>query len=398
MKILILTTRMPYPLTGGMQLTLYTLAKYCKETGNSMDILFMGIKEQYERYQNNLEQVFENIYFIPFSPPAMAFNLLKGLFDRNMPLQTALLKNKKFARELKEIANQYDLIFFTNIRTTEYLPYAANVPVVLDMFDAISYNYKNAIKNMKGIKRWLYIIEQKRVLRYEREVVNRFKHVIIISERDKRWLKEQGANTENITTIPQMVRDDIQERKADYTKDENIICFLGKMTYLPNVDAVTWFAQNVFPMLRKNNRDLKFYIMGADPVEEVLDLAGIDGIQVTGFIENPYEIIKKSKVFVCPVRSGAGIQNKILESMVVGTPTVISPVSAGGLNGIAGKHYLVAQSAEEYVCAIQELLDSAQKRKEIGTVAQQFVNENFSKKTVWDKMVKVFNAAVNSGE
>lgn len=398
MKILMLTTRMPYPVTGGFQSTLYSLARSCKEGGDQMDLLCMGKPAQYRKYRNNLLQVFGNVYFVPFSPLAMVFNLLKGLPDPDMPLQTALLRNKSFARKLAEVRDRYDVIFFNNLRTTEYLPYAANVPAVLDMHDALSFTYENVIKNLRGIKRLLYSIEQKRVIRYERLLVSRFEHVIIISERDKAWLKKQGANADKLAVIPPMVRSDIRERKADYSKDENSICFLGKMTYLPNVDAVTWFAENVFPTLRKNNKDLQFYIVGSDPAKEVSELAKIDGVKVTGFVENPHEIIKKAKVFICPVRSGAGVQHKILESMVVGTPAVISPVSAGGLNGTEGKHYLVAQTAEEYVCAIQGLLDSAQRREEIGTAAQKFVEDTFGQKAVWSKMLGVFRAAVNREE
>ncbi len=166
---------------------------------------------------------------------------------------------------------------------------------------------------------------------YERDIVRYFDRNIIISKEDRDYLGKNGADTGNIEVIPVAVRDDIRNRKTDYMNDQNAICFLGKMSYQPNEDAVIWFCRDIFPALKARIPDLTFYIIGIEPTKKVLALGKTAGIVVTGFVENPFEIVARCKAMVVPIRNGAGMQNKILESMVVGTPTVISRIAAEGL-------------------------------------------------------------------
>ena len=104
------------------------------------------------------------------------------------------------------------------------------------------------------------------------------------------------------------------DEKPAYEKDENAICFLGKMSYQPNIDAVLWFAKNVFPDLLATNPDLTFYVLGIEPTPEIKALGRNQHIKVTGFMDNPYQVMARVKATVVPILNGAGIQNKVLEN------------------------------------------------------------------------------------
>ena len=213
--------------------------------------------------------------------------------------------------------------------------------------------------------------------------------MVIISEADKKYLKNVGAKTDSISVIPVAVRDDICEHKEDAGDDDLAICFLGKMSYQPNIDAVTWFSKYAFPALREKYQNLVFYIIGIEPTKEVLALNG-NGIVVTGFVENPYEIIKHCMAMVVPIRNGAGMQNKILESMVVGTPCVITSIAEEGLNGISGRDYIVANSGTQYVKAIENLIEDVGLRKKISCGGSSLV-QRYTWSGVLDKYRKMMD-------
>ena len=382
-NILILSSRIPYPLTAGFRIRIYNVAKYFKNDGNNVDLMFMGNEEEYNRYKDDLHKIFTNIYFIPFSKFAAVRKMAKCLFNKHLPLQVQLYQNDLFQNKLHEIENHYDLIIGNHIRTSEYLKEIDPQKVILDMHDAISYNYLNAIKVTKGIKKIIYQIEYKRVLDYECNIVSAFPRIVMISDKDREWLKQHGAKVNHVTLIPVAVRDDIKDTKEDYQKDDNTICFLGKMSYQPNIDAVLWFAKKVFPVLQKKYKDLKFMILGIEPTQEVLSLTENPNIKVTGFMENPYEIVAKSKAMVVPILNGAGIQNKVLESMLIGTPVVASTIAADGINAKDGEQLLIAKNEDEFVKKIDALLGSESYRQRIGQAGKKYIEHHFTWNALW---------------
>lgn len=390
-NILILSSRIPYPMTAGFRIRIYNVAKYFKNDGNSVDLLYMGSKGDYEKYKNNLHQVFRNVYCIPFSKLDALIHLSRCVCSIHLPLQVQLYQNDAFKKKLLEIESQYDLVIGNHIRTSEYLKLLNPKKVILDMHDAISYNYVNAIKVTKGIKKIVYQLELPRVLDYECKIVSMFPRVVMISENDQKWLGEHGADTSHVTLIPVSVRDDIKDFKVDYAKDENAICFLGKMSYQPNIDAVLWFSKYVFPKLLEQHNDLVFYIMGIEPTPEVLALEKNPHIKVTGFMDDPYEIMAKVKATVVPILNGAGIQNKVLESMLIGTPVVASSIAADGIQATDNEQLLIAKNQEEFTQKIELLLTSTVLREKIGNSGKEYIENHFTWNALWKSWKQLAN-------
>lgn len=397
MRILMLSSRIPYPLTAGFRIRIYNEAKYLTKDGNQVDLLYLGDKGEYFKYKKSLNEVFHNVWCIPFSKAEALKHLVKCIVNPKLPFQVQLYQNDAFRKKLLTVGGNYDVIIGNHIRTAEYLKLLDRSKVILDLHDAISYNYLNAIKVATGIHRIFYKIEYKRVLNYECEIVSSFPKVVIISEKDKKWLSKHGADVSNISIIPVAVRDDIEDRKTAYDKDEHSICFLGKMSYQPNSDAVLWFSKEVFPALLKNDRKLVFYIMGIEPTEAVKKLEENPQIRVTGFIENPYAVVAKSMAMVVPIRNGAGIQNKVLESMLVGTPVVASIIAAEGIQAKDGEQLFIAKDEKDYVDKITRLIDSEELRRRIGQAGQNYIDDNYTWEALWKKWkTLIIEGGVNS--
>ncbi len=137
------------------------------------------------------------------------------------------------------------------------------------------------------------------------------------------------------------------------------VVFTGNMDYWPNADAAIWFARDVMPLLRARVPGVTFWAVGANPTQAVSALAELDGVFVTGRVDDVRPYVAHASVIVCPLRIARGIQNKVLEGMAMGRPVVASPGAFEGVRAQAGTDLLVADGAEAFVRCICEVLDGA---------------------------------------
>ena len=111
--------------------------------------------------------------------------------------------------------------------------------------------------------------------------------------------------------------------------------FVGGFNHQPNQDAIFWFMEHVYPKIIQEIPELEFYVVGSHPTDEVLALAN-DQIFVTGYVsdERLAELYAMSRVNVIPLRYGAGIKGKVIETMYFNVPAVTTPIGAEGLPGV----------------------------------------------------------------
>lgn len=386
-KILILCSRVPYPLVGGDKIRVYNTAKVLSNN-YKVDLLCINEGKLINEYIEKLRKVFNEVICFSHHPLRFKWNAFKGIFSKK-PLQVSYYYFAEIQKWINKRYKDYDLIFCNHVRTVKYIKNAICAKVV-DLVDAISMNYERAKKNgeVRGWWKIVYGIESKRLLHYEVRTINKFNKSFIVSEVDRNYLIRYGANKERIVTIPVAVKDEIINRSSE-KKEKEQISFLGKMDYLPNEDAAIYFARNVFPILKKKRKKgLKFLIVGAKPTRKVLRLKKIEGVEVTGFVKDPYEYIEMSKVFVAPMRFGAGIQNKILEAMALRKPVVTTSLGVEGINGKDGEHFLVADDSETMAERILDLLEDGEKRKKIGERARALIEEKYTWNIVGEKLLK----------
>jgi len=381
-KILVLYSRIPYPLIGGDRIRIYNTAKTLSRN-YEVDLVCISEGRIESEYVERLKEVFNEVTYFSYHPLRFKWNALKGLFLKK-PLQVSYYYFKEIQRWINEKYRGYDLIFCNHIRTVEYVKDIAHAKIV-DLHDAISMNYAKAKLNTAGWWKIIYLMENKKLLPYEIKTIHKFDKSFIVSDTDRDYLIQQGANEKKIVTISVAVKEGVVNRISQ-VKEKDELVFLGKMDYLPNEDAVIYFAKSVFPMLKKEKGKLKFIIVGARPTKRVLKLGRIKGIEITGFVEDPYKYLEASKIFVAPIRFGAGIQNKILEAMALRKPVVTTSCGAEGINGKDGEHFLVADNPEDMAEKILDLLENEKKRRAIGERAKALIEKEYT----WDTIGKRF--------
>lgn len=164
-------------------------------------------------------------------------------------------------------------------------------------------------------------------------------------------------------------------------ENEEILLFVGKMDYEPNVLAVTTFAERVLPRLLVIYPNLQFQIVGAHPDKRVQRLANNVNIQVTGFVDSLEPYFQRATIVIAPMLTGAGIQNKIIQAMSYGCCVVTTSIGAEGLT-IIHNEIAVWDDEDEMVNGLTMLLSNREKRMETGKAARQYVIDNLSPEVI----------------
>ncbi len=134
------------------------------------------------------------------------------------------------------------------------------------------------------------------------------------------------------------------------------LVFTGAMDYWPNVDAVVWFAREVFPALRRAHPALTFTIVGGNPARAVWRLAAVEGVTVTGRVADVRPYLKHALAAVAPMRVARGVQNKVLEAMAMARPVLVSHKGLEGIAAADGEEVLLADTPADYQRLLAEVL------------------------------------------
>lgn len=159
--------------------------------------------------------------------------------------------------------------------------------------------------------------------------------------------------------------------------DRRDICFLGGYRHPPNVDAVVYFVERIFPILRRAEPGIRFIIAGANPSPEVRALACND-IVVTGLVEDLRDVFDVARVFVCPLRVGAGVKGKVASAMAYGIPVVTTAIGAEGVDFVPGEHLLIEDDPEDFARATLRLYRDRALWDRLSRQSQAYLRDHLS--------------------
>jgi polysaccharide biosynthesis protein PslH len=294
-------------------------------------------------------------------------------FVRRRPLRADALA-ALLARPLREELEAFDpdVVHVTSGRLAALGRALTGRRSVLGALDAWHLNVESRALVAAGARRRLLRGEAARVRKFEASEYRRFGRVVVVSEADRDALREVDPMLA-VSVIPNGVDAGHFAPDPNAARDSSRIVFTGVMSYAPNVLAADFLAREVFPLVRAARPDARLAIVGRAPAPRVRALAEIGGVEVTGEVEDLRPWLAGSGVYVCPMISGTGIKNKLLEAMACAAGCVATPLALQGLRVTAGRELLVGATAQELADGLVRVLGDDECRERLGHAARRYV-------------------------
>jgi glycosyltransferase involved in cell wall biosynthesis len=386
-KCLLILPRNIFPVVGG----------YSNHRKNAIEILHryycMSIIVISHKHLSDDERIFlkhNSDYFRYIMIPRWR-HILGALtsFFSSMPIQVGYFYFSQVQHIVDDLLPCQDIVIGTLIRTMKYLQ---NTPsgckIIFDMIDSIGLNYQRSAKKVRSpFWKLIYQLEASRLLKYEAYWIKRSWATMFFNKYECDYWRSHG----NVCLLPHGVNTKTLCYDTMDPHYSGSVAFIGKMDYQPNIDAVRWYITNVHKHIGDR---IPFIVVGAYPTHEIISLARHNtNITITGFIEDPFVIIHSAMAVVAPMQTGAGIQNKVLESMALGAINILTPLAADPIiGGINGEHFLIADSPSEFNDIILDIFKQPDKYKKIKQSAHEFIIKNYT----WTKYEKEYIKAIDT--
>ncbi|WP_298090980.1 TIGR03087 family PEP-CTERM/XrtA system glycosyltransferase [uncultured Sphingomonas sp.] len=279
------------------------------------------------------------------------------------PLSLTAFADRRMTEVVADVMHAHP-IAATYVFSGQMAPYAPQgVPVTMDMVDVDSAKFAQLAEDVRGPMAWVYAREARLLGAFERSVAAHASATLFVSEAEAALFRAGGGDGRIVAVengIDAAAYDPALCRPVA-TAAETIL-FTGQMDYRPNVEAVTWFADHVLPIVRRSRPAAQFVIVGRAPVAAVTRLGARDGVVVTGTVPDVRGWLAAARVCVAPLRLARGIQNKVLEAMAMARPVVATPAAAEGIDH--GGTIAVADAPEAFAAAVIAALDGPTDRPE----------------------------------
>lgn len=393
--LLLLCHRIPFPPDKGDKIRSYHLLKYLAEHYSIFLGAFVDDPQDWG-YQDNVRALCKAVFLQPLSPKRAKLKSLTGLLTGDalsIPYYRDDAMQQWVDRVLKEGDISRVMVFSSTMAQYVFNAQREIESRVVDLVDIDSDKWRQYADKKPWPMNWIYRREAEKLFLYEQRVAESFDRCFFVSEPEANHFIElypsakprvhfynNGVDSDYFS--PDVACD------SPFSHGSIPIVFTGAMDYWPNVDAVTWFAERVLPDLRQLSSAYQFYVVGRSPTSAVKQLQQIEGVTVTGRVEDVRPFIQHAAAVVAPMRIARGVQNKVLEAMSMAKPVVVTPM---GLEGIKAQHdveVLIANTPSEFVDAISSLGNGA--KETMGHHARQHVQRFFN----WQETLPVVSQSL----
>ena len=375
MRILCLTSRLPYPPNRGDRLRAFHFVEHLAQAHELSLVSFIA-HESERQHLAALEAFCRTVHLVPLSPRSSAAAVARNVWRRE-PLQALYYRSRAMARLVAQLtaSTSFDAAYVHLFRMAPYVAGYGDLYRVVDLTDVISKEIDLSLPYRGPASRLIYRLEKPRIARYEHWVARTFEESWLISEADRRLLAAACPEA-NVRVVPNGV-DMEMFRPLGETPVPHSLIFVGHLRVFHNVDAARYLIGEILPLVRRQVPDCTVEVVGANPAPAVQALAETPGVAVPGFVEDLNQALNQAAVFVAPLRFAAGVQNKVLEAMAAGRPVVTTGAIADGLGAVPGRDLLTGEDARTLAGEIVRLVGDGQLQAVLGQAGRRFVQEKY---------------------
>ena len=378
MKLVVLTSRFPYPLEKGDKLRIYNQIKVLSKN-HEIHLFATSFYEVAPEDRAQLQPFCKSIHVYKIGPIRQIINLCRTALS-TLPFQVGLFYSKVFHKAIENEILKIgpDAIYCHLIRMSEYVKtlQRTNCPTTLDYMDVFSKGIERRANKSKSIFKPLLKIEHQRLLQYENEIFDKFSHLTIISEQDRAYIPH-----------PQKSAIHIIENGVDYkefypveSEKKYDLLFTGNMGYPPNIEAAIFAAKKILPLVHIKHPSARLLIAGTSPTLAVRKLASEKVIVIDHF-DHIRDAFASSRINLAPMLTSIGLQNKILQAMAMKMPTICTTLANNAVKAIPDEQIAVADEPETFALKINLLLTDSAYFNNMAEKGYAFVQNRFD----WEK-------------
>lgn len=386
MKVFMLVSRIPWPLEKGDKLRAYQQLKcLCEE--HEVHLCCLNDTTIHPDALEQLRKLTPHVHVFSLRKINILWRMFLALFS-DKPFQVHYFYQRHVHRKILALIHEInpDHIYCQLIRTSEYVKNLHGFRKTIDYMDALSAGYRRRFASSHWWEKALVHEEAKRLKNYEHLIFDYFEHHVIISEQDQQLIFHPDRN--KIGIIPNGI--DAGYFTPDKASPQYDMVFTGNMSYPPNVDCSIRLARNILPLIQKKYPETRLLIAGANPSKEVRQLASSQVI-ISGWMDDIRDAYRKSVIFMAPMRTGSGLQNKLLEAMCMNLACITTPIAANAMKAVHDQHLLIGETDEEIAAFAIQLLTDERKRILLATEGRNFAISHFNWKQTVLKLTERFD-------
>lgn len=394
MKILIVTTKSPYPLFEGRALRTYNLIKQAALHHEIHLLSFVQTPEDLEGIEHmrsicNVVE-YEKLYF-DGAKTQIIKDAICELFSR-APLPVVKYRTAGMRAKMRKLmqTHQYDLVHLDMLHLADYMDLCGNTPVAL-----IEHNVEHVILDRRAdnetrpLHRAYLRYQAAKLKSYEGRACQRAQHVVAVSELDAQQLRELGPGA-RVTSVPNGVDTEYFRTSHPPRKPTNLV-FVGGFTWFPNLDAITYFCEDILPKLLKTIGDIQLTVIGKQPDTPVAqEIAKHPNVKLAGLVEDIRPDVDAAAAYIVPLRIGGGTRLKILDALSMSKAIISTSVGCEGLDVEDGKTIVIADTPDAFAQAIVKVLADPAWADTIGRQGRQLVESRYDWAAVAKTLMAVY--------
>ena len=394
-RVLFLSYRFPYPLIGGDRIKAFHLIRHLSENAH-VDLI--ALDEANCATEENVQHVtpYANVKVVPFDKMKAGKRIVKSLMT-DVPIEFAYYNDPVMQHAVDEAlaTHKYDLIICFFLRTAGFVTLHTSTPKLLVAEDARVVLQERASEKFEfGPQYFVRKIDATKLRAYEPKVMKQgFERVTFVSRADERRIL---ASDPSLPTDILSNGVSLKEYEFSSGEREDKIVFSGHLGTYHNILMAERLLKDIYPKIREVSPRTKLSIIGKSPGKDLQRLVErTAGAELHPDVKDVRPFLRSSKVFCHPQTVGAGIQNKLLEAMGIGTPVVTTPIGAAGIQGLEDNvNALVRISDQEIIEATLSLLKNDEKANRLATNARQLIEAQYTWEHVYDKLDSIISELV----
>ena len=375
MRIFFVCRRVPFPPDRNNKIATFNEIRHLSAR-HEVHVFCLGDGSQDLDNIPGLRKYATSVTVAPINALTIKLRALKALLSGE-PLSVAAFNEAKLHAAIRRKFDELrpDLIIVYSCNVAQFAEHFPQVPRIMQFGDLDSLKWRQYAERSRIPLKWIYAIEEKRLLAYERRIARAFSYALVHTDLERRDFERLIPGVP-VTLVGNGVDLDYFRSGGDAKQPASIV-FTGVMDYRPNVDAVVWFCNEILPVIQAEIAEASFTICGSRPTSTVLNLARQRGVAVTGWVPDTRPYLDRAEVFVAPLRMARGVQNKLLEALAMGLPCVASTAAWSGTTIAQGEGILGTDNPRKFAEHVVRLLRHGDWRADMARRARTAAEANY---------------------